>query len=364
VGTIVATRHRLTVPPAPATGASDVRVPVWVTVPDGARTLPWRREALPVGGAGRLRLGSMVVRTRAAGLTLPVTFGDGLRLVGFDAPRRARPGERMWVRLTWEAAAPPERRYRAFVQLIDASQALRAGVDRELLHGTRPTDSWRQGEQFTDAFPLDVPGDLPAGGYRIQTGLYDSSSGERLANLDVAGHAVDDRFAFDVAVAPDVPAPLASGRAATFGQRLALVGFDASAAPVRPGGTLTVTLRWVAEAPAERDYTLFAHLVPAGEDRIVAQHDGPPFADVLPTSRWPIGVPLDVITSVTVPPDAPAGAYRLAVGWYDPATGERLAAAPPADGSGPGGRGAAAVAADRIELPVTVGGGADGSAGR
>jgi hypothetical protein len=342
-------------PEAGAAGAGDVAAHVLVSATESGQALSWRGRWLPVSHQGSVRLGPIAIRSALDGLDRPVDFADGLRLVGFRAPRLVRPGERVWVHLVWEASGRPSVRYKAFVQLLDAGQVMRAGVDRELLHGTRPTDGWRQGERFSDAFALDIPADLPAGGYRVQTGLYDRSSDQRLARLDDAGNAVDDRFTFDVAVAPERTRALPYAIAAAFGDHLALRGYDVPAAVVRPGELLTVTLRWTAEAPAERDYTLFAHLMPVGEDRLVAQRDGPPFDGPLPTSAWPVGVPLDVTTAVAVPSDLPPGEYRLAVGWYDPATGARLPVAVEADVP----QGRALVAADRIEIPVTVGGATD-----
>jgi len=253
----------------------------------------------------------------------PQAFADGIRLVGFDAERVVRPGERLDVHLGWEAYAPPRGRYRASVQLLDAGGVSRAGNDREILFGTRPTSSWRQGERFDDSVPIEVPKDAPPGGYQLQVLLYDQSSHERLPVLDASGLPTDDRLLFGLAVVPDSPPPLAGAADAEFGEELALQGYALHPdGAIRPGETLTATLRFAALRPPSEDYTLFAHLLDG--DRLVAQWDGQPFDGTFPTRRWPPGEPIDLPISLDFPRDPPQSGYHLAVGWYNLSTGQRL----------------------------------------
>ena len=44
----------------------------------------------------------------------------------------------------------------------------------------RPTSGWRPGEVVSDPVQLSLPLDLPPGEYRINVGVYDPDSGERL----------------------------------------------------------------------------------------------------------------------------------------------------------------------------------------
>jgi hypothetical protein len=57
---------------------------------------------------------------------------------------------------------------------------------------------------------------------------------------------------------------------------------------------------------------------------LLAQRDGPPLDGAFPPTAWPVGEPLDVTTSIDLPGDLAPGRYRLALGWYDLATGARL----------------------------------------
>ena len=52
--------------------------------------------------------------------------------------------------------------------------------------------------------------------------------------------------------------------------------------------------------------------------------DSEPGGGAYPTTGWLPGEYLTDRHTMTLAPDAPAGTYRVAVGLYDPATGERL----------------------------------------
>jgi hypothetical protein len=89
------------------------------------------------------------------------------------------------------------------------------------------------------------------------------------------------------------------------------------------GDWLNVWLRWEAVDKVDADYAIFVHLLDES-GALVAQHDGLPQNGYAPTRTWEAGDTVDDRHSVALPPDLPAGGYRLAVGLYDPLTGERL----------------------------------------
>ncbi len=74
--------------------------------------------------------------------------------------------------------------YKVFVHLLDANGVPRAQADVIPVNGTRPTWSWLPGEIVADEITLKIPADLPAGQYRLTTGLYDELSGKRLTLPD------------------------------------------------------------------------------------------------------------------------------------------------------------------------------------
>jgi uncharacterized membrane protein len=89
-------------------------------------------------------------------------------------------------------------------------------------------------------------------------------------------------------------------------------------------GQLSLTLYWQAQERMETGYVVFAQLIgPAGAVR--AQVDMVPQGGGYPTSWW---LPEEVVADplvLALPQDtAPGVAFRLIVGLYDPASGERL----------------------------------------
>lgn len=88
-------------------------------------------------------------------------------------------------------------------------------------------------------------------------------------------------------------------------------------------GTLTITLHWQASQVPAADYHVFVHLLDP-EGNLVAQQDGPPAHEAPLTSTWLAGETIIDKRELILPADYPDGRYDLLVGWYNPATGERL----------------------------------------
>jgi 4-amino-4-deoxy-L-arabinose transferase-like glycosyltransferase len=122
-----------------------------------------------------------------------------------------------------------------------------------------------------------------------------------------------------------------------FGGKLRLLGYELAPGDLRAQITplegrderafrvaqpAQINLYWRATAPIERDYTLFVHLVNGSGER-VAQRDLPPRHDDYPPSRWQAGE-LVIDRADLAIPALPPGQYRLLIGLYDAATGERL----------------------------------------
>ncbi len=95
----------------------------------------------------------------------------------------------------------------------------------------------------------------------------------------------------------------------------------------KPGGNVTIDLKWTAAQPMDKNYVVFVHLYDAA-GRLVAQHDGQPQGGSRPTSTWSAGRSTPDFHGLMLPRDA-AGTLSLRVGLYDPTTGARL---PLADG--------------------------------
>lgn len=116
------------------------------------------------------------------------------------------------------------------------------------------------------------------------------------------------------------PPPLdGSGRArATFDEGIALLGYHYETNTPDP----RLTLYWWAEHPLPLDYTVFVHLLDAS-GQVLAQADGPPVSGHWPTRAW---LPGEVVQDSRPLPPTPGPVAHLAIGLYDPATGQRLRA--------------------------------------
>jgi hypothetical protein len=101
---------------------------------------------------------------------------------------------------------------------------------------------------------------------------------------------------------------------------------DQISPPTGITSTLKLTLTWQAIAPVAGDYTVFAHLLAAGDTK-VAQVDTRPCGGECPTDTWQPGEIVEDRYQLALAPDAPPGPYRLAVGLYLLDTGERAAIA-------------------------------------
>jgi hypothetical protein len=128
-------------------------------------------------------------------------FGDGIRLLGYDLiAGSVSPGEPLRLTLYWSSDGDVRQRYKVFTHLLgDAFNAasgnfLWGQADNEPAANTRPTTTWRGAEVIVDEYAIPVPADAPPGVYRIEVGLYEPVSGERLPLLGEDGTAAADHL--------------------------------------------------------------------------------------------------------------------------------------------------------------------------
>jgi len=114
----------------------------------------------------------------------------------------------------------------------------------------------------------------------------------------------------------------------TFGDTFTLIGCDGLTTSASPGDTLALRFYWQARRIPASNYALFVHVRPMTDDQIIAQADGAPGPIGRPTVTWDVSSETLVsgMFTVKIPQDVQAGRYRLVIGLYDPATGERLSA--------------------------------------
>ena len=245
------------------------------------------------------------------------------RLIGYDLePTSVEPGGTVRVTLYWEVLGETDENYVLFAQLFGREGAKVGQRDTYPGLGHYPTSFWKPGQVILDEIPIPVnPEAVAPSRLRLDAGLYDLKTGERLTVTDGAGQPIPLATIGWLKLAPvEEPPPPANPTDFRLGGSIALTGYDLSEGP----DGLRLTLHWTCLAPMDRDYTVFVHLT-GPDGTLVAQADGPPMGGDYPTSLW---APDEVVVDERAIPaeEVPPGTYRLYVGMYLLETGERLPA--------------------------------------
>jgi 4-amino-4-deoxy-L-arabinose transferase-like glycosyltransferase len=278
----------------------DVRLVVYATAPDSVA--PARQT-------------DVLLRNAAA--------GDEIRLSGYTlSPSALSPGDVARIALFWRPEQTPQRRYKVFIHVLDEANNIAGQTDTEPGGGARPTTTWSPGETVDDNYGVFIHPATPPGRYRVEVGLYDAETGERLAAPDGATQ---------VWLAPlEVTRPGAAAPPAALGMQhragaemgdLALLGYDAHKlgydhqpeTPLHAGDVLHVNLYWQALRRPAGNWGLAVDLVNADGERVTGLEAQP--VPGYATGEWQTGdvwrgqfnLPLPGADSL------PAGKYRLRV---------------------------------------------------
>lgn len=272
---------------------------------------------------------------------LRIQFGDALELIGFDL----HPGRdaRLDVTYYWRALRPIEEDLLLATYLTDGNGGeLGATEHPQAADFWYPTSRWQPGEVVrVDALRLPWdPGDMDFGlAVGVVAGADPWDVGRRLAPrvLECEWEAMASGSGSLVEIVrvtndrglvrpvwPPRPTLAETGPAvASFGGIVNLTAYELKQDKARPGGTAVVELSWQVEDRAETSLTAFVHLLAPGPT-LVAQRDSPPLGGRFPTTFWQPGDAFVDAYELSLPEDLPAGEYAVAVGFYDPLTGQRV----------------------------------------
>ncbi|MBN1219513.1 MAG: hypothetical protein JXM69_11330 [Anaerolineae bacterium] len=270
-------------------------------------------------------------RPQPADRILQVNFADQMRLVGMDAlPEVVRPGDTLLVTVYWRALPDLDNNYSVFLHLDTLDGRSWATADEDSPEHI-PTHNWPTTMYLRNRLALDVPVDLPPLRYDVNVGVYRRDTGERLEIWPDGATNFRLGSVWVESSTPDLP----DTPVARFGPDITLWQTDFS------DGNLV--LIWQAAQPLAQNYVIFVHLLDA-EGKLLAQADGVPYAGLYPLPHWRPGqVITDTRSLAALLPDD--GQFEaIAIGIYNPATGERLAAATATGNSLPN---------DSFILPVT-----------
>jgi hypothetical protein len=186
------------------------RQQVDILVPPEAPTGEYRFYVLDESGRPASFGGATVTQKQAEFLTsddvvianrVDAQFGDAIRLLGYDlANTSAPPGGVIDLTLYWSSNGNVRQRYKVFTHLLgdvfnaETGNFLWGQADNEPAANTRPTTTWREAEVIVDRYAIPVAANAPPGLYRIEVGLYDAISGQRLPLLGEDGAPAADHL--------------------------------------------------------------------------------------------------------------------------------------------------------------------------
>ncbi len=262
---------------------------------------------------------------------MQVAFGQALALLGADRDRGdLRPGETLALSLYWQARAEMEEDYQVAVWLEGDPGRIDLWRGRPV-HGEYPFPQWPAPAFVRDRYALRLPADALPGDYQLQLALLGvdgeplpAGTGETVTLYTIHVHATD-RLWDPPAVTHTVGAEL--------GGLVELVGYDLAPTALAPGDTVHLTLVWRCLREMDTSYTVFAHLLDAGQ-QIRGQQDNPPVGGSYLTTLWAPGEVVVDSYAIEVYGDAPPGDYGFEVGMYDPANLARLPVVEPSGSMG------------------------------
>jgi hypothetical protein len=179
-GDVVVDRQTVLVPAGAPAGTLELSV--------GLADAAGQLLAVPGQSGGEVSVATLAVkaRPRSAAPTAiahlqTAAFTAPLALVGYDlAPAGVRPGDTLRLTLYWRADRPLNQSWTVFTHLLDQDEKIQAQQDGLPAAGQRPTTTWAPGEVIADAHELVVDPNARPGVDRVEIGLYDATSGQRL----------------------------------------------------------------------------------------------------------------------------------------------------------------------------------------
>jgi len=268
----------------------------------------------------------LLAEVPAGAQRIQVDYEDEMRLLGYQFEgNQVRPGEALGVTLYWQGLKPMTRDFSVVVRIYGRDDRPIGQVDSFPGQGNYPTRAWQPGPVIPDRYLVPIaPDALTPAQAQVEVGVYRAYSLEPVQALDPQGQPLGRALIGRVRLAAPTPPVYAPEHPVRFtlGGQAALTGYDLPPA-IRRGAMLPLTLYWEGLTPMSLDYTVFVHLVdPAGQT--IAQADGQPDGGNYPTGLWAPGEVVRDQRAIAIQAGAPPGVYRLRVGLYDLATGQRL----------------------------------------
>ena len=117
-----------------------------------------------------------------------ITLSDKITFLGYNLMEtEAKPGGTLHLTLYWRARKRMDISYKVFTHLLGSEECIWGQRDSVPCDGNYPTTGWLPGEVIVDEYEIPVKSDAPSGEYRIEIGMYDLETMDRLPALDGEG---------------------------------------------------------------------------------------------------------------------------------------------------------------------------------
>lgn len=303
----------------PGTPPGDYRVTVAMYDAETQVKLPVTagpKTAARVGDVSLIPVSSPSRQAPAPEVSAETTLGDPpqLRLSGFGPlPQQARPGDRVGLKIYWQALQDGPTGVEAVLELRDPALDTVVQTVRFTPGDRYGPAQWKSGEWVTDRHDFWLDRSLPAGPYQVHLLL--KSGAQLLGQVDLGNMEIlgwSRQF--------EAP-PVAQTMNLDFGGLVKLVGYELL--QEETAEALQVVLCWQALAEMNTSFVTFIHMLD-DQGVVRSQMDSIPGAGRYPTTAW---LPDEYVCSeyqLPVEGVVPPGTYSLVVGVYDPVLEERL----------------------------------------
>ncbi len=258
------------------------------------------------------------------------SFADEVELVGYEVdlwPRRT--GDTIDISTFWRGLRTMSRPYVVTLYLLDHLLAAQKQMDGLLVHSYFNV-LWAPGEAVNEVYRLPIDPKIQPGLYTIQFSMYYHDTSGKLEFLPVTTavnpEPGDRLYLGQIRILDPAHAQSPSQLLTVeLGEQIQLLGFDLSSEQLSRTKPLHLTLYWQSIDHPTTNYTVFTQLI-GPDGQVWGQQDNQPQGGRYPTTAWVIQDRVADRYELFLREAAPAGQYRLLVGMYDLATGQRLPA--------------------------------------
>jgi 4-amino-4-deoxy-L-arabinose transferase-like glycosyltransferase len=252
---------------------------------------------------------------------LEADFGK-FRLLGYSLDTNALANKGvLYVALSWQSLEPVEEDYITVVKLVNGVYHVWGESQSRLWGDEFWAGRWAEGLVIGDSHRIELLPATPPGLYQLEVNIVNPRSGQTLeadGGLEMLSEPLEIPRRSPSVEALDVGHPLG----ADLGGKIRLLGYNIESG-FQPGDNIHLTLFWQCLQEMEQSYTVFIHLVDAG-DNTIAQKDNPPVDGFYSTIKWEMGEIVRDQYDLVIPPNVSSGEYQPKVGIYLAETGERL----------------------------------------